>query len=703
MARSFSQSLLAAAVAVVVGGAAVAQNTQLQEAVTLLRLNKTEEAQAKLREILTADPSSADALQLYQSVSQDEWYLLMTSKGEIQQIAQSILDRARVETKQRSRDEAAIAALVATATGKEADHAARQSAINKLIADHGEFAVPALVAKLGNPDDREGQIQAIATLRQMRSAAVLPLIEALKSSNELTVQNAAAALALINDDRAIPAMAHLASDDRAGVSKVARNYLAKKGVNGGAEQLLLAQSRQYLRGDVPLGGYSAVVWKLVDEKLVPTDVPALLYPSELAKSCAADASRVAPASTDARSALAQANLAQATLIRSAAAKGDEAIKALEPVAAELEIAALATGLDSLRGALAAGVQQNLAPVALGAINALAQAETADTIEQSTLIGALESSNKQVKYAAAEAIVRASGGVRVPQSDRVVAALGDAVAEESVRNVQVIAPEGDAKAAVVASSSARGFNITEASDAVNGMRNLLVNPNTDVVVINEILPDRQPEDVINNVKKDPRMADTRIVVIAKDVERAKARFGEGVGVVQAPLSGENLVAAVNTALDGSKNPLGERAEAIASKASAALQSIAEQKSNIDAALPNLGKQLNRGDHVAIPAARSLGLAGGAAQLADLVPALTGSGSVELKKAVAEGIGSILGRLDHCPADAAAALTGVIGSDADVGLRTAAATAIGKAKLDNQQKAELQKKLSRIAGAPAKGEG
>jgi len=40
---------------------------------------------------------------------------------------------------------------------------------------------------------------------------------------------------------------------------------------------------------------------------------------------------------------------------------------------------------------------------------------------------------------------------------------------------------------------------------------------------------------------------------------------------------------------------------------------------------------------------------------------------------------------------------------VGLRTVAATALGKAKLDNNQKAELQKKLSRVAGAPAKGEG
>lgn len=703
MARSFSQSLLAAAVAVVVGGTALAQSNPLQEAVTLLRLNKTDEAKAKLREILAADPSNADALAYYRSVSQDEWYLLMTSKGEIQQIAQSILDRAKVETKVRSRDDAAIAELVATATAADSDYGVRQTAINKLIADHGEFAVPALVEKLGNPDDAEGQIQAIATLSQLRSAAVLPLIEALKSSKEDVVKNAAAALHMIGDDRATAAMANLASDDRFSVSTIARKFLAKKGVQGGAVDLMLAQSRTYLKGDVPIGGFSEVVWKLTDDKLVATDVPALLYPSELAKSCAADAVRVAPASLEARSSLAQANLAQANLIETYLAKGDESVKGLEPVAAELKIAALATGVESLRAALDAGVQQGLAPVAVGAIQALAQAESVDTIGQSSLLAALNSSDKRIKYAAAEAMVRATGGVQVPQNDRVVAVLAEAVAEEAVRTVQVIAPALDTNAAVQASSSVRGFAVDASADAVDGMRSLLVNPNVDVVVINENLPDRQPEDVINNVKKDPRMANTRIVVIAKDVEAAKTRFGEGVGVVQAPLTGEALIAAVNTALEGSSSPVAERAEAYASKASQALLSVASQKGGIDGALVSLGKQLNRGDAVAVPAARSLGLAGGIAQLADLVPALSGAGSLDLKKAAAEAIGNVLGRLDTCPADAAAALMAVVGSDADVSLRTAAAIALGKAKIDNQQKADLQKKLSRIAGGAAKGEG
>ena len=703
MVRSFSHSLLAAAVAIVVGGSALAQNTPLQEAVILLRLNKQDEAVQKLREILTSDPSNTDALKLYESVTQDEWYLLMTTKGEVQQIAQSILDRAKVETKQRSRDEAAINALVATATAKDSDHPTRQTAINKLIANHGEFAVPALVNKLGD-DDSEGQIQAIYTLQQLGACAVLPLIEALKSSVNIVVQNAAAALHHIGDSRAIPAMVGLANDPRPNIAAIAHKFLAKKSAGGNTVDLLVAQAHDYLEGRVPFGAASEVVWTLKNDKLVFTDVQPLLYPSELAKACAADAVRINPASLSARTMLVEANVAQAYLIETSIAQGDAAFKALEPVAEELKITALATGVDALRSALDAGVKDGMAPVAIGSIHALAKAEIISTIDQSSLVAALNSSDKRIKYAAAHALVSASGGARVPQADRVVAVLADAVAEESVHTIQVIAPAADTAAAVESASKTRGTAIDASDSAVSGMHSLLVNPNIDVVVINEILPDQLPESVIGNIKKDPRMANTRVVVIAKDEEQAKphfAQFGEGVSYVKAPLTGENLIAAVNKALEGSTNPGNVRAEAYAANASNSLLAFAAQKGDIGAALTNLGLQLNRGDAVSVPAAKALGLAGGEAQLASLTQALGGSGSLDLKKAAAEAIGNVLGRLDHCPADVGAALASVLNSSGDVGLRAAAAVAFGKAKIDNAKKAEMLKQLNRIAAGPSGG--
>jgi HEAT repeat protein len=694
MARSFIHSLLAAAVAAVVGGAVMAQEP-LKEAVQLLRFGKQDEAKAKLREILTADPSNADALAMYQSVEQDEYLMLLSEKDdEIRKIAMAILERAKVERRERSRDDAAIRELVGQALSPDSDFAARRTALNALVGKHGEFSVPVLLEKLGDADDSPRQILAIYALSELHGAAVLPLIEALKSSKELVVQNAAAALAQIGDDRAIPAMARLADDPRAGIAAIAQRFLAKKGAKGSAADLLVRQARTYLKGIVPAGGYSDVVWHLVEEKLVPTDVAPVLYPAELAKSCAADAVAVAPQSVEAATALAAANLAQANLI---AKSGDESLKALEPVVADLHIAALATGLPALRAALDLGVQDGMAPVALGSIDALASVESADTVGQSSLVKALESTDKRVQYAAAAALVQATGGVNLPAQDKVVAVLAEAVAEEQVRTIHVIDPSQDTRVAVVAASSVRGNAVARDASAVSGLGALLKSPQVDVVVLNEVLPDAMPEVVIGNLKKDSRFANTKVVVIARDVEAAKTRFGSAIdGAVQAPLSGEALVAEVNRVLDGVASPSGQRAEAFAKAASESLLTLSAKKARIDGAIDSLAKQLSRGDAVAVPAARALGHSGSAAQFEALVAALKG-GSAEVKKAAAEALGGILARGAACTPEVFEALLGALAADAEVSLRTAAAVALGKAKLEPAKAAELHHKLMKVAAA------
>lgn len=705
MARSFSQFLLAVAVAAVVGGSACAQDTRLKEAVTAVRLSKPDEALAKLNEILSSDPSNAQALELYHSVSQDEWFMLMTMKGEVQQIAQTLLERARVDMKARSRDEATIAALVATATAKDSDYGARRKAISALVNDHGEFAVPALVDKLGNPDDFDGQIQAISVLVELRSIAVVALLEALKSSNERTVQNVAATLYHINDDRALPLMAHLATDERLPVREVAKKYIDKKGVKAGDSiAMLLAQSQNYLKGIVPPGAYSEVIWSWNGDKLVANDVPSLLYPCELAKAVAADAVRIAPGDASARSALAQANLAQANLIVTSIQKGEESLKPMESMAGELRITALATGLESLRTALTTGLQEQMAPVAVGAIQALQIAETRETMGDSPLKAALASQDKRVRYAAAEALVAVSGGLAMPESDRVVAVLGEAVTEQAVRVVQVIGPESTTKGAVEAVNKVKGYAVEASSDARSGMRKLLINPNVDVIVVNEALPDDLPQNIIGNVKKDPRMASAKILVLTQDEEKAKERFGDSVGYIKGPLTGEALVTEVNKALEGVVDAAALRAEAFAANASVALAAVAANSTGALApVVGNVSAQLGRADAVSIPAARALGFGGGVGELPALSTALAGSGSLELKKAVAEAIGNICRRQGSCPDDVATALMTALDGSQDAGLRTAIGVALSKCALAPQKYAELLKKLNRIvapaAAAPA----
>ena len=722
MASSLAKTLLASVVAAIVAGSAMAQDP-FQDGVKLLRLGKKDEALVAFQGILKSDPSNAEAMRLYSSIGQDEWYMLLSEQGEIQKIAASILERAKLERKQQSRDASAIDALVEIVCAKDGSYSDRRDAVIKLVADHGEFAVPAFVARMANADDESGQIQAIAALVQVGPRAVMPLIEALKSTSGLLRLNAAATLTHINDERSVPAMARLAHvDDQENVKAVARRFLegrkekgkagtlllTEKGkavtLKGKAVTLLLAQSRAYLKSGVMPGAYSDVVWSLKNDKLEATVVPALIYAAELSKSAANDAVQVDPGSEDARSVLAQANLAEANLIETSIAQGDATAKALEPMAAEFKMAALATGPAILRKALEDGVKSGMPNVAVAAIDALAMVEERGELATSTTLkSALDSDDKRIRYAAAVALAKASGGVNVPDSDKVVNVLAAAVIEESVRMIQLIGAGGDFTTASKEAAAQRGSSVWSDANATSGMRQLLENPNVDIVVINEILDGGLPEDIIGNIKKDPRMASAKIVIVAKDTEKAQARFGETIhGVIKAPLTKETLNEAINTALAGvAAEPQNVRAESYAKSASESLLTLAAGKSNIKNALVSLAGQLNRGDSIAVPAAKALGLSGGEPQLDALLMALTGSGSVDLKVAAAGALGQILGRAKTCPKPVAEGLMAALNSDADVKVRSAAAAALGKAKVDPAEKAKLLDSMKKIGVAAAQG--
>ncbi|MCY2955514.1 MAG: HEAT repeat domain-containing protein [Planctomycetota bacterium] len=703
MASSLAKTLLASVVAAIVAGSAMAQDP-FQDGVKLLRLGKKDEALVAFQGILKSDPSNAEAMRLYSSIGQDEWYMLLSEQGEIQKIAASILERAKLERKQQSRDASAIDALVEIVCAKDGSYSDRRDAVIKLVADHGEFAVPAFVARMANADDESGQIQAIAALVQVGPRAVMPLIEALKSTSGLLRLNAAATLTHINDERSVPAMARLAQvDDQENVKAVARRFLEGRKEKGKAVTLLLAQSRAYLKSGVMPGAYSDVVWSLKNDKLEATVVPALIYAAELSKSAANDAVQVDPGSEDARSVLAQANLAEANLIETSIAQGDATAKALEPMAAEFKMAALATGPAILRKALEDGVKSGMPNVAVAAIDALAMVEERGELATSTLKSALGSDDKRIRYAAAVALAKASGGVNVPDSDKVVNVLAAAVIEESVRMIQLIGAGGDFTTASKEAAAQRGSSVWSDANATSGMRQLLENPNVDIVVINEILDGGLPEDIIGNIKKDPRMASAKIVIVAKDTEKAQARFGETIhGVIKAPLTKETLNEAINTALAGvAAEPQNVRAESYAKSASESLLTLAAGKSNIKNALVSLAGQLNRGDSIAVPAAKALGLSGGEPQLDALLMALTGSGSVDLKVAAAGALGQILGRAKTCPKPVAEGLMAALNSDADVKVRSAAAAALGKAKVDPAEKAKLLDSMKKIGVAAAQG--
>jgi HEAT repeat protein len=712
MANVFGKTLLRLVAASIAAGSLAAQDPEslFAEGIKALRLNNREEALAKFQQVLAADPSHEQAFEIWRKTDQDMWRWLMLEQGDIQKVAQELQSRARLRRKDMSRDQAAIDGLVEIACAPDKTFGERRQALSQLAADHSEFAVPALVKKLGDNNDSKAQDLAILALHDLGTAATLPLLEAMNSDNPLVRRNVAAALSHIGDERAVPALQAAASNDRSEeVRYVAAQASKRMNVRGtGAVEGFLAIAERYLSGRDG-GAPAEVVWDLKDGELTPVDVPAAIFPLRAAQKFAHAAWRSDPASSAAMSTYARSLLAEAAAIEAAtAAAGDAAPDSLKNLAnapAELRITALSLGPAVLRTALADARSRGSAPVAVECAKLLGSVEGRAGLEGSALVQGLQDDDKRVAYACALALYEASGGSNVPAAPDVVRVLGNAATEESLRTILVVdGSEGVRKTAVEAFSQGRGTVVEAAAGGTQAVGTLFTFPVVDAVVINQDLPDVVPEHVIGLIRKDPRLANTKIVVVANDPDAAATRFGDRInGVIKGPLTGDALTAKVNEVLaDVDLGPKRKWAEDIASSASAALAALAHKGVDLGGATKQLSAQLNRADGVAIPVAKALASSGTTADVDALLAALSGSGSVDLKKAAADAMGAILHRAGKAPADVVEKLTASM-NGADASLRMAIAGALGRAGLASGEQLKLIDAIAAASGGDAaKGE-
>ncbi len=657
MARAFVNKLFGTAAVLLIAALAAAQDS-FAEGVKLYRLGKLDEALKKFEEVLAADPSNEQAFELWKNTDLAVWRALMLEQNEIGKVARHLLDLATLGRKERSRDEARIQELVDQATGG-GDYAVRRQATIALMADHGEFAVPALVAKLGNADDVNGQRNAILALHNLGRAATLPLLEVLGSDDPLVRQNAVAALGYVKDERAAPALKHLAdSDANEVVRETAGRVVATLGVDPAATavDLYLHAAGDYLTdGGVRDIDRSAVIWSLTDGKLAAQDVPAAVYNFELAKKAAHAAFALDPANETAGVLLARSYLGEATAISEslAANPSNEALAAWSAKIPALRNAAAAGGLEVVRWAAAASRRSGMTPMAVAAIELLGELEDRDTLPSSPLTDALGAEDKRIAYAAALAMTKASGGAAPPTAERVVEVLGTAVREETILTVKVIDQSPVTEKAVREARMSRGVVAWVDASAVKAMNDLYQFPNVDVVVLSEDIGDARPEAIIGLIRKDPRMQQMKILVVSNDPAAIAERYGDRInGTIQGPVSGESLREAINAALAGVQPDVHRaRADKIAVAASEALHTLAAGGVAVDAALDSLVAQLGRADAVAVPAAAAIGRGGNVAQLEALLATSGGDAAgLELKVACTDAAGMILGRAGEVPAGA-----------------------------------------------------
>ena len=221
------------------------------------------------------------------------------------------------------------------------------------------------------------------------------------------------------------------------------------------------------------------------------------------------------------------------------------------------------------------------------------------------------------------------------------------------------------------------------------------------MINEILPDARPEAIIGLIRGDARMANTKILVVAKDIDAASEVFGDRVdGFIAGPLSSDNLKASVEEALaDVEPGVRRSRADKVAVAASHALAQLAGSV-DLSGALGSLVNQLNRSDDVAIPAANAIGGGGDMGQVAALMSVLASdAASLDLKVACGNAAGDIFARSGAPAEEVVAQLMAMLGSGADQALRAAIVGALGKADLDSAADLNLVNALRVLPDAGA----
>lgn len=679
-----------------------------QEGVQLLRQGKDEEALEKFKAILKEDPANDEVYRLWSKTQEDVWIRMLLKRGEFEQVARALIEKATVERKRRMADEEMIQPLVKEALGKE--FAARRAATIKLASDHGEFAVPSLIGALGDPDAEDAQIYAQQALVTMGPQATLPLLAALESDNAMLRRNIVITLRRLQDARACGALKLLAQKDEDPlVRNLAGEALGHLGARADApERLFLALAEAYRTQDPKMVGHfeqGDTVWEWENGRLASRRVPALSYPFEISRQAAFRALAANPAYEAAKAEIVLSFLSERAAIdqQIAAGNADEELVARgnQLLAADVTIAA--AGLNVIRQAANAALAQGDAPVCRAAFHALTLVESPDTMATgSPLQAALKHENAQVRGEAALALAKLDPQGRTDVSADVVALLAQTVNNRLVRLVQTIGLKDNARSVAEAAGRKSEISIAQASSGGEGLNRALTAP-ADLFVINYDLPDLSAIQVVNELRRSPATQGKKIVVVAKNPEIARNDMPEGkVDLIlsEAEVAGDFSAKILEILADFEVNVGRTRAVQMAREAAATLARLDASKFGLVSVEASLIGAVDHEDNDVVKGVlQALASAGGPNSILPMIGAITSERPLEVRLAGADALGRVLARGGSLTVEQTEALFRLATGEAELSLRTAVASALGRSPLPETTRLELLRALRLPGAAPA----
>lgn len=664
--------------------AADTNGAAFDEAQDLFKRGRIEESLQKFREVLAANPSNEDALAMWDRAGRDVFVPMLLREGEASTIARRFAELAKVSRKEKAGNADAIKALVEQViTG---DYRAQRDAMNKLIADHGGYAVEYLYPYLADQDHLEARVNAIMALTKLGGDAVLPLIQVLKSSNDAMRANAAAVLGMIGDGRATPSLTALLTGDKSEMVREQAGVALKKmnGMGAGAAQLYQQHAMDYIMGEpTVVRPYLSlhVIWSWAADQLTKKEVSPALFPVEMARQSALEALRLEPGQPDAQAAYVVACAAEKAELQAAKNGGgpDLGVDA-DALSAQVDTVLGLAGPETLSIALTATLDLNDAPTSAVLIEALGRAKASGPVLQR----ALESRDKLIRYPAALALANAGQNLL-----GVVQVLMEAVAEDAVRNVVVIDDQDDSRNAMVSALADKGYNVVWASSGPLGLSRALSFPTKDVVIVRSDMRDMTLDGIVRSMKDNPRTQSSAILVVASRArleEEQKLYEGKVAGFIESGSPASAFLPQLEAALPP-LNPERVAATSVSAHAARALAHMDAQALGpaVDSLVATLEGRPNELREPALWALATVGPPAAAKPAAAILA--DAANPKELRLAATRTLQAVMHNSSADVVEATTALTDALKAD-DVELRRAAADALGAAQfLTPAQRAEL----------------
>jgi len=623
--------------------------------------------------------------------------------------AQPLVERLTAAVRRYTTQPERIAQAVAGLTGTTEEQAYAVARLKEA----GPYAVPFLVESLQHPEITPEKRALLArNMGRLDRTAVPPLLAVLDSSDRRLAADAATALGLIGDPRAVPFLTYPASAVKfppavreaaqAAIGRLTgRSFVVQP---HSPAQVLTEAAWSFHRHQVEFPSDPVAVWVWDKDRKVPVPRPMRLGEAEgyFGLQLASEALLLQPLDLDAHTASVSLSLEKAidrVGFNSFPAQDQgtfaSAVAAGPAVLAEVLRKAIADGKDGLAA---------VAATALGQVTD--RALLSRTGHPHPLAEALSAPGVRVQFAAAKALVELAPTQPFPGSSRVVPTLARFATSQRPPRAVVIDGNPNRGNQLASSLRALGYETVLETSGDQGFRAAAESADVELVVVSHAQAHGawNPIDILTNLKSDARTANLPVYIygplnLERDRSSLLASF-PGTRFLVQPVS----AAILETLLGGrpAKLTAAERA-GYASEAASLLARIAGQPkspyaADLSASEPELTIALNQPE-TSLAASSALGeVPNSDAQqsLADVV--LDPSRSVEHRRTSASQLARSIQRFGPLvSADQEAQLAAEFRAEADPQFRTALGTVIGALRAQSPTPATRPGRSTRPAGA------